>query len=159
MSRVNVWYDETCDQIFISGETHSFAPRSLVCTLNGGGSTILIQARGTEGAYIAGGSFADFGNHEGLSFETPEDAKAYLDGVFSRQPKSGDRVVVTVDIGERGQSLIPLQEPPRLLSSVSLTVNGLEYRAPDIAVSSVAVTWLNPDYPLDVADRVTLAYS
>lgn len=83
MSRVRVWYDDECDQIFISGETHSFAPRSLICILSGGGSTLYVQMRGTEGSYIAGGSFADFGNHDGLAFDTPEDAKAYLDGVFS----------------------------------------------------------------------------
>lgn len=85
MSRVRVWYDDACDQIFISGEMHTFAPRSLVCVLNGGGSTILIQMRGSTDA-VAGGRFSDFGNHDGLPFEAPEDAKAYLDGVFSREP-------------------------------------------------------------------------
>lgn len=96
MSRVRVWYDDDCDQIFISGETHSFAPRSLICILNGGGSTLYVQMRGTEGAYIAGGSFADFGNHDGLPFDTPEDAKAYLDGVFSRWPTLDGRKTVAV---------------------------------------------------------------
>lgn len=113
MSRVRVWYDGTCDQIMISGELHSFAPRSLICTLNGGGSTIRINMRGTTDTFVAGGNFADFGTADGVSFETPEDAKAYLDGVFSRgpvlavspppfiagEPLSGQRVVRLAGIG------------------------------------------------------------
>jgi hypothetical protein len=159
MTRVRVWYDSRCDQIFISGEMHSYAPRSLDCRINGGGSVILIHLAGSPDAAVAGGQFSDFGGEDGAPFATPEATKAYLDAVFSQQKPGGDRIRVPVDIASSGQSVIPIQDPPILLSSVRLIVNGLEYGAPDIVASPVSVTWQNPDFPLDVADRVTLAYS
>ncbi|TXN33884.1 hypothetical protein [Methylobacterium sp. WL19] len=89
MTRVRVWYDDACDQIFISGEMHSYAPRSLVCALNGNGTTILIHIAGTADTAVAGGNYADFGGADGIPFSTPQATKAYLDGVFSRTPLAG----------------------------------------------------------------------
>lgn len=93
MTRVRVWYDDACDQIFISGEMHSFAPRSLICALNGNGTTILIHMAGTTDTYVAGGNYADFGDAAGNAFPTPEATKAYLNEVFGRPTQSGQTVL------------------------------------------------------------------
>jgi len=88
MTRVRVWYDSTCDQIFISGEMHSYAPRSLDCRINGDGSVILIHLAGSPDTAVAGGQFSDFGGEDGVPFATADATKAYLDVVFSRWPET-----------------------------------------------------------------------
>lgn len=94
---------------------------------------------------------------DGDTFPTPDAAMAYLEGVFARVAPDSE-MAVGIDIAERGQTVIPLQTPPSRLFSLRLVVNGVEYRAPLIAASDVAVTWLNPDFPLDPTDRVTVVY-
>nr|USU32875.1 hypothetical protein NG677_04025 [Methylobacterium sp. OTU13CASTA1] len=95
----------------------------------------------------------------GQPFASTDEAFAYLDATCREKRPVGDTYAVGIDIAARGQTVVPLQAPPSRLSSVRLVVNGLEYRPPLIAASSVAVTWLNPDFPLDPADRVTVVYS
>ncbi len=88
-----------------------------------------------------------------------DDALAYLRGEFAKRPPAGDGHTIGIAIAAPGQTTIPLHEPPTLLSSVRLEVNGLVYRPPAIAASDVAVTWLNGDFPLDPSDSVTVVYS
>ena len=57
-----------------------------------------------------------------------------------------------------GQTVLPISPPPALLSSLVLTVNGIDYRAPGaLTADRVAVTWLGA-FRLDPSDDVHISY-
>ncbi|KQP67592.1 hypothetical protein ASF52_19045 [Methylobacterium sp. Leaf112] len=159
MTMIAVWYDPDCDEIWITDEDRSYARRSLVSFIDPATGKIGIRLKEWVGADIVMTAYTNLMDRAGIGFLSAVEAKAYLDGEFAKQRTGGDAYTVGIDIAARGQTVIPLQAPPARLSSVRLVVNGLEYRAPLIAASAVAVTWLNPDFPLDPADWVTVVYS
>lgn len=151
-----VWYDPDCDQIWISDRPEPFAPRTLA--LREADGLLHIHRRG-QTVSIAAGPFDAFMDGAWQPFGSYDEAVTYLRDVFGRRPQAGDRYAIGISIAARGQTVIPLEATPTNFASLRLVVNGVTYRAPDIAVSPVAVTWASDAFPLDPADRVTVVYS
>jgi hypothetical protein len=63
-----------------------------------------------------------------------------------------------VAIAAHGQTVLPISPPPALLSTLCLTVNGIDYRAPlALSATELAVTW-SGGFPLDPSDDVHVSY-
>lgn len=151
-----IWWDEESGQVCISSLSQTFPPRTLVAKTSNG--TVFVHRRMNGDTLIAAAP-GQIARRSGETFTDPVACVAYLNGVFDRRLPQGDLYSVNIAIAERGQTLIPLDTPPGNYASLRLVVNGVEYRAPDIAVSPVAVTWPADAFPLDPLDRVTVVYS
>lgn len=149
-----VYFDTNA--LYISDVRDAFVAGTLVCERDG---DLISICRANEGSRVLQRDYQQIVRKDGTGFDTAIEAQAYLDGEFSRRRPTGDAYVVGVNISAPAQRVVPLQAPPSVLSSVRLVVNGVEYRAPDIVASDVAVTWLNPSFDLDPTDRVTVIYS
>ena len=57
-----------------------------------------------------------------------------------------------------GQNVLPISPPPTMLSSLVLTINGIEYQAPlALSATETAITWSGP-FALDPTDDVHVSY-
>ena len=63
-----------------------------------------------------------------------------------------------VAIAAQGQTVIPISPPPTALSTLVLTVNGVDYRAPlALSATEIAITWTGA-FVLAPADDVHVSY-
>ena len=63
-----------------------------------------------------------------------------------------------IAITSPGQTALPISPPPTALSTLVLTVNGIDYRAPlALSATAIAITWSGA-FPLDPSDDVHVSY-
>lgn len=156
MSVVRVYY--AGNALWVDTVAAPLVAGVLAASLSPDGATVRITR--IDGSYLfATPRWQDVADIDGNTFPTSAAAMAYLAAQLAMRRPVGDLYVIPVDIAQLGQTLIPLQQPPALLSTVRVEVNGTTYRPPDIAASAVSVMWLNPDFALAPSDRVSVVYS
>lgn len=151
---ISVFYDDTCQQLWVSTRPDPFPPRTLVASLDGDEITIT-RCVGTN--IVVGTTYDMITGQDGTGFADAGSALAYLQGEFAKGPVVGSPERSYSLPPSSGQSAFPLSPQPVDVNTVVLVVNGVSYYPPDTSVSSLAVTWQGP-FPFEPTDALRVAY-
>ena len=119
-----------------------------------GAQTVVVQVPGPQGRP------GEVGPHGFSAYDSYVALGGTLTEAEWSAPASGVLIErsYAIAIGAHGQTALPISPPPTALSTLVLTINGVDYRAPmTLSASEIAVTW-SGDFPLDPSDDVHVSY-
>ena len=126
----SIWFDRSCEQIWIEGADMPFPPRTLVAVWDGDRICVRLKGRSDN---VLRRPLADLTDETGTPFASVDAALAYLGQVFDRHPEPGALIEVATAYAALGGHRV-----------VAVTASGLVNLADsddlDTALAAVGIT-------------------